>query len=261
MSTLPVAERWYETTVVDDTLTLILEPYVDRLEQANMWLVRGRDADLLIDQGMGIVPMKPLIDALAPGRPVIALATHTHVDHVGATHEFAERWVHRIEADDLRHPKGVSTLISAEIDPVLRQCFVESGYEPLGEYLITALPHAGYDIASYRRIGCEPTRILEEGDIVDLGDRQFEVLLVPGHSPGSIGLFEAETGIFFAGDVIYDGPLVDNVPGADLDVYAATLKRLMQLPVSIVHAGHDPSFGRERLVEICETYLRKWDRG
>ena len=44
-----------------------------------------------------------------------------------------------------------------------------------------------------------------------LGDRHFEVLHLPGHSPGSIGLWERRTGILFSGDALYDGPLLDEL--------------------------------------------------
>jgi hypothetical protein len=40
--------------------------------------------------------------------------------------------------------------------------------------------------------------------------------------------------------------------------YAATLGRLRELPIRVVHGGHDRSFGRERLVAICEDYLGRW---
>ena len=45
------------------------------------------------------------------------------------------------------------------------------------------------------------------------------------------------------------------VPGADRVAYGRTMRRLRELPVEVVHAGHDPSFGRERLVELCDAYL------
>ena len=44
------------------------------------------------------------------------------------------------------------------------------------------------------------------GDVIDLGDRAFEVIHTPGHSPGGIGLLERKTGIFLSGDIVYDGP-------------------------------------------------------
>ena len=83
------------------------------------------------------------------------------------------------------------------------------------------------------------------------------MLHLPGHSPGSIGLWEAKTGTLFSGDAIYDGPLLDEIDGADIPTYVRTMKRLRALPVEVVHAGHDPSFGRARLIELCDAYLAK----
>ncbi len=111
---------------------------------------------------------------------------------------------------------------------------------------------------AYSLQGAPATGLLEEGDTVDLGDRQFAVLHVPGHSPGSIALFEEETGILFAGDAIYDGPLIHDGPGMSVEDYVKTMLKLQALDVSVVHGGHDPSFGRKRLDEIVERYLRIW---
>ena len=91
--------------------------------------------------------------------------------------------------------------------------------------------------------------------VVDLGDRHFEIFHLPGHSPGSLGLFESSTKVLFSGDAIYDGPLLDELPDSDIAAYLTTIKRLRGLDVRVVHGGHDPSFGRERLVEICDAYL------
>ncbi len=81
------------------------------------------------------------------------------------------------------------------------------------------------------------------------------MLHLPGHSPGSVGLWERATGVLFSGDAVYDGPLLDELDGSDIDAYSATMRRLRDLPVTVVHGGHEPSFGRERLVEICDSYL------
>ncbi len=254
---MPIAESWYRKTDMGGGITLLIEPHVDILEQANLWHVRGRDRDLLIDSGMGIVPLRPAFPELFEGRETIALATHTHVDHIGAIHEFEHRWVHPIEADALVHPRG-GTLISDRIDPELRRLFVAAGYPPLGPYLIHALPHAGYDPASYQLHGATPTRQIREGEVVDLGDRRFTVLLVPGHSPGSIALFEEATGILFAGDVIYDGPLLYQGRGMDVEAYRRSFDLLERLPIAIVHAGHDASFGKARLYAIIAQYRERW---
>ena len=69
----------------------------------------------------------------------------------------------------------------------------------------------GWDAGRYRIQPAPATRLLEEGDVVDLGDRAFEVIHTPGHSPGGIALYERKTGILLSGDIVYDGPLIDDV--------------------------------------------------
>jgi glyoxylase-like metal-dependent hydrolase (beta-lactamase superfamily II) len=131
-----------------------------------------------------------------------------------------------------------------------------AGYE-VGETFITALPHADLDMRRLVRPAAPATRLVDEGDVIDLGDRVFEVLHLPGHSPGSIGLWEAATAILFSGDAIYDGPLLDELPGSDVAVYIKTMRRLLELPVRVVHAGHDPSFDGPRLRFLARQYLEK----
>jgi len=131
-----------------------------------------------------------------------------------------------------------------------------AGYD-IPELLVDAAPPGGLVSATLPRRAAAPTRVLEEGDVVDLGDRAFEVLHLPGHSPGSIGLWEPATGVLFAGDAVYDGPLLDELDGSDVHAYVATMRRLRDLPVRVVHAGHEASFGRDRLVELCDAYLAR----
>jgi glyoxylase-like metal-dependent hydrolase (beta-lactamase superfamily II) len=101
------------------------------------------------------------------------------------------------------------------------------------------------------------TLVLDEGDVIDLGDRAFEVLHLPGHSPGSIGLWESASGTLFSGDAVYDGPLLDEIDGSDIDDYVATMERLRELPLTVVHGGHEASFDRRRLIGICDAYIAR----
>lgn len=254
---LPVAATWFRRRDMGGGLTLIDEPHTDVLMRANIWHLRGRDRDLLVDGGLGVAPLRPAFPELFDGRETIVVATHTHADHIGAIHEFEQRWVHPVEAAFLEAPSR-GTLVSADIPAEARQRFVTAGYPPLGPALVTAIPHAGYDLGRYALQGAKPTRLVGEGDTVDLGDRAFRVLHVPGHSPGSIALFEEATGTLFAGDVIYDGPLLYRGPAMDIGDYVRSFARLRALPVTIVHAGHDDSFGKARLDAIIDTYLARW---
>jgi glyoxylase-like metal-dependent hydrolase (beta-lactamase superfamily II) len=98
-------------------------------------------------------------------------------------------------------------------------------------------------------------RLLFDGKAIDLGGRAFEVVHTPGHSPGGLGLFERRTGIFLSGDIVYDGPLIDDAYHSDKEQYAATFARIRALPVAIVHGGHFPSFGPTRYRQIVDEYL------
>ena len=102
-------EDWYATRIVGDGVTLISEPFVREFYRCNMWHVRGRDRDLLIDSGMGVVPLRRWVP-LVTERALTAVASHTHFDHVGAHHEFADRIVHAAEAEILADPSRWATL-------------------------------------------------------------------------------------------------------------------------------------------------------
>jgi glyoxylase-like metal-dependent hydrolase (beta-lactamase superfamily II) len=256
-SMLPVAGRWFSATEAGPGVTLLTEPFVDEFLRANLWLVAGRDRDLLIDTGNGIAPLLPAVQRLRSVRdkPLVAVVTHTHSDHMGGMHEFDERLVHRLEAEPLALAADTACLVSAQLPRDLL-AEIAAGGLVLPELLITALPYEGFDPGTFAVSATTATRTLDEGDTIDLGDRTLTVLHLPGHSPGGIGLWEEKTGVLFPGDTVYrDGPLLDQMPGSDIGSYLKTMERLRELPASTVHAGHDPSFGRARLVAIADEYL------
>jgi glyoxylase-like metal-dependent hydrolase (beta-lactamase superfamily II) len=253
--TLQIADRWFEEKHIGDGITLLWEPHVIPLMRCNIWHVRGRDRDLLIDTGMGVASLhdatRHLID-----KPVLAVATHTHLDHVGAHHEFEESVVHGAEHAILTAPETVISLRNeAYFSAEDRRKLEEAGYPIPNGSMITAIPHAGYDPEHFHLKPAKRTRIVEAGDVVDTGDRSFEVLHLPGHSPGSIGLWEKASGTLFSGDALYDGPLLDQFGDSNVPDYIRTMERLRALPVTVVHGGHDPSFGRARMIELIDGYL------
>ena len=221
-----------------DGVTLIWEPYVDQNVRCNIWHVRGRDRDLLVDSGMGLLPIAGHVAAISD-KPVLCFASHSHFDHVGGHYEFDHRVMHGAEADVMAAPTGANTLwqnyVTAE--------------------LFTALPFEGFKPESYSVRAAPPTELVDDGDVIDLGDRTFQVLHLPGHSVGGVALFEPATGIFFSGDVIYDGRLFDDGGPGAVDDYIESMERLKELPVSVVHAGHYASIGRDRMIELADDYI------
>jgi glyoxylase-like metal-dependent hydrolase (beta-lactamase superfamily II) len=253
LAALPVADPWFVVAAAGEGVTLVTEPHVHPLLRCNVWHVRGRDVDLVVDTSLGLRPLRHLVEHDLE-HEVLAVATHVHSDHIGGMHEFDRRAIHPREAAELAE-RGDVTVETAHYGPTVLGPYRDAGYE-VGDLLVDAVPAGGLAAATLERAAAPATRLLEDGDVVDLGDRAFEVLHLPGHSPGSIGLWDATTGVLFSGDAVYDGPLLDELSDSDITAYVATMRRLRELPVTVVHAGHEPSFGRQRLVELCDAYLR-----
>jgi glyoxylase-like metal-dependent hydrolase (beta-lactamase superfamily II) len=239
---IATAQSWYEVTPLADGVTRIWEPHVRPFYRCNVWHVRGRERDLLVDSGMGVVSLRRQVALLAE-RPVLAVASHTHFDHIGSHHEFADRAVHRAEAEIMAAPSRSRTLA----DKYVR--------DAADAELFTMLPPAPYRSDDYEVTAAPATRLLDDGDLIDLGDRQVRVMHLPGHSPGGIALWEDATGILFSGDTVYDGRLIDDAYHSDIDDYLRSMERLRRLPVRVVHGGHFASFGRERFIELIDAYL------
>jgi len=254
MLDLPIVDQWFVTERRSHQISLITEPHVHPLLRCNVWHVRGRTQDLVIDTALGISPLRAIVEA-ASSNDLLAVATHSHGDHVGGMHEFDRRAIHESEAADLDDDRPYDLSTARYGEEVLGP-YREGGYD-IPDVLVDAVPAGGIRTTTFDLRRSPATQVLHEGDIVDLGDRSFEVLHLPGHSPGCIGLWEAETGILFSGDAVYDGPLLDELEGSDLGAYCETMRRLRELPVTEVHGGHEPSFGRGRLIEMCDAYLAK----
>lgn len=231
------AQDWYETIRFSDDVTLIHEPWITPFFRCNMWHVRGRDRDLLFDSGLGHFSLRAHVP-LVSERDLLCVASHTHFDHIGSHHEFPQCCVHHAEAAILANPRNHLTAADRYAT----------------DEMFIARPD-GWDSASYHVKPATASRLLSDGDIIDLGDRAFEVIHTPGHSPGGIGLFEAKTGIFLSGDIIYDGPLIDEAYHSDVSDYLKTLERISKLPVDVVHGGHFPSFGKVRFGQVIADYV------
>ena len=241
---LQVAEQWYAARHLGDGVSLIYEHHVDPDLRCNIWHVAGRSGDLLIDSGLGVAPLRETVAAMS-ANPVLAVASHTHFDHIGGHHEFEHRCCHPLEAHVLAQPDATNT--------------VWQEYRSMMDiaHPLQAIPFADFSFDHYQIKPAPPTQLIDEGDELDLGNRLFKVFHMPGHSPGSICLYEAASKILFTGDVLYDGELLDSLYHSNRDQYLETLARLREIPAETYHCGHYASFGRDTAGRLIDAYMDK----
>jgi len=65
-----------------------------------------------------------------------------------------------------------------------------------------------------------------EGDVIDIGGRSFEIVLIPGHTPGSIALLDRANRIILTGDYVSKSPVFIFGEGRNLNAFLQSLKKL-----------------------------------
>ena len=111
------SEDWFEIEHLSDRVSRIRERYVANWLRCNIWLIQGREYDLLIDSGLGLRPLGPLLTSVSQ-RPLTAVMTHCHFDHIGGAHEFENRQGHHACKDFYQQP------LHAEMQAVMARSYM-----------------------------------------------------------------------------------------------------------------------------------------
>ncbi len=225
---------WFRVSDFGHAVWRIQETGLGPLHAANLWLVAGRERALLIDAGVGVMPLRPVVEALTP-LPVICLLTHSHYDHIGGGWAFPERWAHPAEAATLARPTAKSTLWQGWL--------TDEAFE--------TLPYPGFSMAGYEIRPATPSRLVKDAETVDLGGRLLTLLHVPGHSPGLMAVYDPVAALLFTSDALYEGRMFFDLPGSDLVAAKDSIARLESLAARIVHPGHGDSFDGRRLRSLA----------
>jgi hydroxyacylglutathione hydrolase len=193
------------------------------------------DAGLMGKGRYKIEAMKKLGIDLSHVKRIIM--THTHLDHIGCLSEIqkevpdAELWVHTSEAEPLE--KGDDRTV-------------------YGMDMFKSMCQAQYRIAP-GAFTFKVDRRLEDGENLKLGDMDWEVIHIPGHSAGSIGLYNRAGKILIPGDVVYADYAIGRFDlfGANGVQHKESLHRLAELDVDVLLPGHN------RILEKVEPgYIR-----
>jgi glyoxylase-like metal-dependent hydrolase (beta-lactamase superfamily II) len=85
-----------------------------------------------------------------------------------------------------------------------------------------------------------PMKAVWEGDVIEIGKYRFEVVLLPGHTPGSIGLLDREHRMMIGGDSIQSGPIFMFGPGRNFRAFRSSLIKMQGLlnDIDWIYSSH-----------------------
>lgn len=188
-------------------------------EETHCYLLNGTKRSLLIDTGLGICNISEVISELTD-KPVTAIATHIHWDHIGGHKYYPDFYAHEAELDWLNggFPQPLETIKEYVVD----RCELPTDFQ----------------INEYKFFQGKPTKILHGGEHIDLGGRMVAVIHTPGHAPGHMCFWEANTGYLFTGDLVYKDTLTAWFPSTDPKAYLKSLETVSELPAKRVFPAH-----------------------
>jgi len=226
----PFRTAWFEVAKMEAGVYLVSEP-----GHVNSWLIEGTKSAVLFDTGLGVADIRKVAEEITPHK-LLAVNSHYHFDHTGGNRFFDDFAIHTICGDLVSKPSPPE-LAQGYMDYTKRLLEAWGPYREADDlyfHLLTAermirnLPN-GFDPDRYEVVPSIPTRLLDDGDVLDLGGRKLHVLHTPGHSPDCICLFDETNGLLFGGDTINTGPIYAQMEDSDLEKFALSTARLAQM--------------------------------
>ena len=237
---------WFDVYKLAEGTYAIYEP--NQFEEAIFYLVEGEDRAVLIDAGTGVGDITPVVDELTD-LPVSVVLTHEHYDHVGQAYRYDEIAAFNDSA-------GLAVLAAGRDNASLQRYLTD-------DYLWKPLPE-GFDPEAWTIPSMTPTELFSDGDVIDLGGRELEVIYTPGHSPGSMCLLDRANRMLWTGDLFFPGPLYAFGPDVDLDLYVESIDRIAALVDEYDHvlSGHnDPWVPSEVIPRVGEAFRTIFEGG
>lgn len=210
--------NWFTVEQIDKDTYAISE--YGHWEEPHSYLLLGEERAVIIDTGLGVADIRKEAEKIT-GLPISAVTTHVHWDHIGGHGLFNDFAVHEEELSWING--GFPLPISMVRRDLARP--------PRG------LPE-GFDENTYEVFQGEPSRILKDGDTIDLGGRRLRVIHTPGHSPGHCCFYEEARGYLYSGDIAYMGCLYAFYPSTDPKAFYRSIKKLEGLDIKKILPGH-----------------------
>jgi glyoxylase-like metal-dependent hydrolase (beta-lactamase superfamily II) len=238
------ADPWFEVYEIRDGVFAIYEPH--QFEETISYLILGSKRALLFDTGLGIGRISDVVAKLTP-LPIAVLNSHSHFDHTGGNAEFS----HILDPDTPfthNNAQGQANIYSRDALAPARIC----GHLP------SRIRPDSFAVRSFHI-----SETVRDGQRLDLGNRELEVIFTPGHTPDSLCLFDRTHGLLFTGDTFYRGPIYLITPETDFSAYVTSVERLAALApaVKLLLPSHNIPFADPSYLEKLAQAVRQVQSG
>lgn len=242
---------YYKVTDMGDGIFHIWEP-----AGVASSLITGKTKALLIDTGYGYGDLKSKVRSLTD-LPLRVVNTHCHLDHAGGNYLFQEsakklsetdKGLQRIGAENKNGiEKQPESEISIGINPyeetVYRLYQTEQKPLVIQKILREKSPEEypwpqDFDKEKYLEYKDCKFDALQDGEIIDLGERKVKVIFLPGHTMGSVVFFDEQTAILFSGDNISNSLWIQFDQSENVYRFARHLKEVQKLPIQKIISSH-----------------------
>lgn len=200
------------------------------------YVVVGESSAVLVDTTIGYGDLAEVVRGITT-LPLTVLLTHNHYDHTGGVGWFEEACISRLEMPFLQREEQRAMRVHEHM-----------------------LKHgdAQPDVAFAARDGGKPRyRAIGEGDRLDLGGLTVEAVLLPGHTPGSMGYLVRERRVLLSGDAVTPIMCLFFEENQGIQTYRATIAKMSTLDFECFYTGHhDVGFAKETLAsfDACAEY-------
>ena len=166
---------------------------INEFNLVNAFLLEGKKNSALIDTGCGLGEIDKCVKEITD-KMLYVLLTHSHPDHAGGVYHFKSLPIYMNSDDDSLKLWGMRT------DNGFRRMYIETRgprlYDGEIRNLYSLLPNDNPDCTSFDYIN------IDDGSIIDLGERTLECIHTPGHTDGSICFLDMKNRFLFSGDTI-----------------------------------------------------------
>lgn len=243
-------DGYFRVTQLDENRYRIYDPLGVHTD-----LFTGKEKALLFDTGYGFRNLKKEVDKIT-NLPLYVVNSHGHVDHSLGNADFeGEIYIHPDDMAVCRDHHGeYRKRLAIAYAGGARDFFTGEKVHAIGE---------DFDEKAYLQRSFGNLIPVREGHIFDLGGLTLEVIHLPGHTPGSIGLLYKEKKILYAGDAANNDLWLFMKEACPLSVYIKTLKKAMALDFETIIISHYPApLPGKVLEDYLDTALHvSYDRG